>query len=173
MTQREDVTHSPEFTLRYTTAEDEPFLHKWLITPGVSHWFSVDGAQEIEDLVKIWMSFARFKCSLTATYRGEPCGIATLFLMPYTKLVHMSMGYLLVDPSAEHQGIGTALARNLDHLAKTYFRLERMHYELYGENPLISLLVHEGYKVVFKQAHYLKEGDTYLDRVVVEKVFEK
>lgn len=169
--QREEITQSSDFNIRYTGAEDEPFLRKWLNAPGVSHWFAVEEPEEIEELVKLWISFARFKCSLTASYRNEPCGIATLFLMPYVKLIHMSMGYILVDPALHKKGIGSALIKNLSHLGHSYFRLERMHYEVYGNNPLIRLLERDGYKLIVKQEHYVKEENGYLERSILERVF--
>jgi len=165
------LTDSTDFAIRYTTEEDGAYLKRWLLTPGVSHWFSVEGDKEIDEFVKIWISFARFTCSLTATYQEEPCGIATLFLMPYVKLIHMSMGYVIVDPGKQRLGVGTALIKNLDHLGKEYFRLERMHYEVYGNNPLVNILQKEGYYEVFRQERYVKEESGYLQRIVVEKVF--
>lgn len=171
---KEDITTSQEFNIRYTVPEDEPFLKQWLVSPGMTHWFSVEDEAEVEEMVKIWISFARFKCSLTATYHGQVCGIATLFLMPYVKLIHFSMGYLIVDPSFQRKGVGSALVKNLDHLAKTYFHLERMQYEVFGENPLITLLMKQGYNQLFVQEKYVKEeGGEYLGRTVLEKVFKK
>jgi putative acetyltransferase len=172
MTSKTRLVTSKEFNIRYTVMEDEPFLKKWLHAPGMLHWFSMEEENEVEEMVKIWISFTRVKASLTATYEGKPCGIATLFLMPYVKLIHATMGYLIVDPQFHRQGIGTVLVKNLDHLAKTYFRFERMHYEIYGKNPLISMLLRQGYSQVFKQERYLKEESQYLPRVVLEKVFK-
>jgi ribosomal protein S18 acetylase RimI-like enzyme len=169
--QRAELTQSSDFSIRYTEAADELFLRKWLSAPAVSHWFAVEEPQEIEELVKIWISFSRFKCSLTATYRNEPCGIATLFLMPYVKLRHISMGYILVDPALHRKGIGSALIKNLSHLGHSYFRLERMHYEVYGNNPLIRLLERDGYQLIVRQERYVKEEKGYLERRILERIF--
>lgn len=130
-----DITLTCDFQIRYTEASDEEFLKKWLLEPSTMQWFSVCDKEEVEEFVKIWISYSRFKCSLTATYKGNPCGIATLFLMPYVKLIHQSMVYLIVDPKMQRKKIGTALVRNLDHLAANYFKLERMHYEVFGKIP--------------------------------------
>ncbi|MEI8301455.1 MAG: GNAT family N-acetyltransferase [Chlamydiota bacterium] len=169
----EDISSLEEFNIRYMQTEDEPFLRKWLKSPGMLHWFSVETEEELEEMVKIWSGFAKFKCGLTATYQGVPCGFATLFLLPYIKLIHQSMAYIIVDPTMQRRHIGSALVRNLDHLAHTYFRLERMHYEIYGDNPLKNLLKTQGYKELFLQEHYIKEGHTYLSRTVLEKHFIK
>ncbi|MBM3192158.1 MAG: GNAT family N-acetyltransferase, partial [Chlamydiae bacterium] len=152
-----------------TELQDEPFLRKW-VQESLS-WFSIETGKELEEQLKIWMGYARFKCSLTATYEGKPCGVATLFLFPYVKLLHQSMGYIVVDPGSRRQGVGRALVRNLDHLAESYFRLERMHYEVYGENPLRKLLIEQGYKELFEQKHFVKEGELYLSRFVLEKKY--
>lgn len=173
MSPKKKLTGSREFNIRYTLPEDEAFLRKWLKSPGMLHWFSMEEESEIEEMVKIWISFARFKCSLTATYRDKPCGIGTMFLMPYVKLIHFAMGYLIVDPSFQKNGIGTSLVKNLDHLATNYFRFERMHYEIYGNNnSLISILKRQGYLQVLKQERYIKENQGYLPRIVLEKVFK-
>jgi ribosomal protein S18 acetylase RimI-like enzyme len=167
-----DITLTDDFQIRYTEASDEEFLKKWLLEPSTMHWFSVCDKEEVDDLVKIWISYSRFKCSLTATYKGNPCGIATLFLMPYVKLIHQSMVYLIVDPQMQRKKIGTALVRNLDHLAASYFKLERMHYEVFGKNPLIDLLKKQGYQQQFMQEKYVKEVNQYFCRTLLEKVLK-
>ena len=172
MKSKKNITKSKDFNIRYTLPEDESFLKKWLKSPSMLHWFSMQEEDEVEEMVKIWINFARFKCSLTATYRDKPCGIGTLFLMPYVKLVHSTMAYLIVDPSYHRKGIGATLTKNLEHLAKTYFRFERMHYEIFGNNALIPLLERQGYIQVFKQERYIKEEKGYLARVVLEKVLK-
>lgn len=168
----QDITLSEDFQIRYTDATDETYLRHWLSSQEVMQWFCVSNAEEAEELVKIWISYSRFKCSLTATYRGIPCGIGTLFLMPYVKLIHQSMVYLIVDPKMQKKKVGTALVRNLDHLAATYFKLERMHYEVFGKNPLMDLLQKQGYHKQFSQEKYVKDKQGYLSRTVLEKVFK-
>jgi len=168
----QDITLSDAFQIRYTEASDETFLREWLFSKQTIQWFSVSDEAEVEEMAKIWISYSRFKCSLTATYQGIPCGIATLFLMPYVKLIHQSMVYLVVDPKLQRKKVGTALIRNLDHLAANYFKLERMHYEVFGPNPLIELLQKLGYHKQFTQQRYVKDKEGYLSRTVLEKVFK-
>jgi ribosomal protein S18 acetylase RimI-like enzyme len=168
----QDITLSDAFQIRYTEASDEAFLREWLLSKQTRQWFSVSDEAEVEEMAKIWISYSRFKCSLTATYQGIPCGIGTLFLMPYVKLIHQSMVYLVVDPKLQKKKVGTALIRNLDHLAANYFKLERMHYEVFGQNPLIELLQKLGYHKQFTQQRYVKDKEGYLSRTVLEKVFK-
>lgn len=167
-----NITLSQDFQMRYTESSDEPYLKAWLSQPQIMQWFSVCDTEEIEEMVKIWIGYAKFKCSLTATYQGVPCAIGTLFLMPYIKLIHQSMVYLVVDPKHHHQHIGTSLIRNLDHLASVYFKLERMHYEVFGDNPLTALLQKQGYVALFSQPKYVKLQNGYMSRTILEKVFK-
>ncbi len=71
--------------IRYTEMSDSPSLLEWFKDPTVSRWFPMHDLVEIEDAVNRWISFSRYKCSLTATLNGKPCGIATLYLQPYRK----------------------------------------------------------------------------------------
>ena len=56
-------------------------------------------------------------------------GIATLFLMPYKKVSHISMLYLIVDPKYQRKGVGSSLLKNIMHYAKK-FKLESIHVSL-------------------------------------------
>lgn len=168
------LTSESDFQIRYTTAFDAGSLKKWLLIPGVLHWFYVKSRVEIEDHVKMWISFHRYKCSLTAFYQGAACGIATLFLMPYQKVAHQAQGFIIVDPLFHRKGVGRSLIKNLNHLAKTYFSLEKLHYEVYGDNPLLELLRQEGFHEVFKQEGFIKDTDhKYLKRTVMEIDFRE
>lgn len=167
---KENITESNLFEIRYTKVEDAPFLKKWLLEPHMLKFFSMADEKEVDEMLNIWIGFSRFKCSLTACFEGKPCGIATLFLFPYIKLVHESLVNLIVDPEMHRKGVGTALVRNIEHLGKNYFRFEKLAYEIYGKNPLVELLQSQGYKVIFKQEHYIKEeSGEYKPRTFMEK----
>lgn len=165
------IVESEDFNIRYTESSDEVLLRKWLQAKKFLNYFFLSDSSECEEMLRIWIAYSRYKCSLTATYLGVPCGIATLFLMPYTKLAHQSSAYLIVDPMMEGKGVEAALIKNLDHLAKSYFRFERIHYEIYGNNPLEKVLLSQEYQCLFTQERYLKETNRYLCRKVLEKVF--
>lgn len=163
------LTDSPDFDIRYTQVTDAPSLRKWLSAPGMLHWFPMATEREVENAIAVWIGFCRINASLTATYKGEPCGIGTLFLMPYRKVAHHCLFKMIVDPQFQRQGVGTALLRNLKHLAKNYFRLELMHIEIFEGNPIQLLLKKQGFREFAKQKHYVKEesGD-YLGRILME-----
>lgn len=159
-----------EIQIRYTEAKDEVFLCEWLNNENVNRYLTVQTREEVAEMSRIWNSFYKARSSLTAVVDGEPSGMATLFLMPYKKVVHMAMGYLVVDPKKQDQGIGRDLLKNLIHLAKTYFRLELLHFEVYGDSPVIPMLESFGFKELFKQGEYIKlPSGEYLPRRVLEK----
>jgi ribosomal protein S18 acetylase RimI-like enzyme len=158
----------PGFDIRYTYLTDTFYLKRWLNHPGMLHWFPMSDEKEIEDAVQCWMGFCRYSSSLTATLQGVPCGMGTLFLMPYQKVSHHSLFKLIVDPEHQRKGIGTSLVRNLKHLAKNYFQLELIHTEVFEKNPLISLLQKLEFTEFGYQENYVKEGDHYLARVLLE-----
>ncbi len=163
------ITDTPDYDIRYSKKEDLPDLVEWISHKEMMRWYPVSNAKEIEDMTKNWIGFSRFGASLTAEYQKRPVGIATLFLMPYLKLVHHSLLYFIVDPEMRGQGIATSIVKNVTHLGKTYFRLEKIHLETYEGCPGLSILKKGGYEEIFRQARFVKEGGAYLDRIVVEK----
>src|SRR3990167_3604266 len=118
------MTDYSQVDLRYTQLTDGADLKKWLLDPQINRWFPVSSEKEIEDGAHVWASFSRYSCSLTATLDGVPCGVGTLFLMPYKKVAHHCLFKLIVDPLHQRHGIGFSILKNLKNLAKNYFRLE-------------------------------------------------
>ena len=166
------IVDDPQYTIRYTDERDEPFLRSCLLNQEIMKGFSFSDEPEAEEMIKIWMAYSRYKCGLTALFDQKPIGFGTLFLMPYVKLIHHCMAYVVVDPIYHKQGVGTSLVKNLEHLAFKYFRLERLQYEIFGQNPLISILKKQGYSQLFVQEKYIKQEDSYYPRTILEKVKE-
>jgi hypothetical protein len=82
--EKEDIIPAvPGLELRYTIFEDAEHLKEWLLEPGILRGFPMQDPPEIDDSVKHWIGFSKYKSSLTATLDGKPVGIATLCLMPY------------------------------------------------------------------------------------------
>lgn len=163
-----NLTHHPEFDIRYTTLEDAASLHKWLDEPGILRWFPMSNPLEVENAAQVWISFSRVSSSLTATFQTEPCGIGTLFLMPYRKVAHHCLFKIIVAPQFRRQGVATALLRNLKHLAKNYFHLHLMHIEFFEDNPIEHLLRKADFREFARQQRYVKEGERYLARILME-----
>lgn len=162
------ITDRAEFDINYTELSEEGLLKKWLMWPGVLEWFPMETEEDVDLVVKNWIGFARYKSSLTAYYKGQPVGIATLLLMPYRKVAQHGMMYLIVDPKWHRQGVGTALVRNLMHLAKTRFKLEGIHFDVYEGCPALPLLKKLGFVELIRQEKWVKTDRGYLGRHLME-----
>ena len=154
--------------IRYTYVTDTPYLRQWLLHPDVQKWFPLSEEKEIEDAIQCWIGFSRYSSSITATVNGVPCGIGTLFLMPYRKVAHHCLFKIVVDPKYQRQGIGSALLRNLKHLAKNYFHLDLIHIEVFEGNPCIRLLQKADFHEFSRQENFVKDKDHYLARILYE-----
>ncbi|MEI8124931.1 MAG: GNAT family protein [Parachlamydiaceae bacterium] len=156
--------------IRYSDLSDGRYLKQWLMDPTVGRWFPLDGETEIDDAVNRWIGFSRYKCSLTATKDGEPCGIATLYLQPYKKLAHQCEFGIIVGQGHRGKGVGTDLLKNLIHLAKENFNIELLHLQVYSENPAIHLYSRMGFTKFGEQTHWIKERDgTHTGRLFMER----
>jgi len=162
------MTEIPGLDIRYTYVTDTPYLRDWLHKPQVQKWFPVSEEREIEDAIQCWIGFSRYSSSLTATLSGTPCGIGTLFLMPYRKVAHHCLFKLVVDPKHQRKGIGASLLKNLKHLAKNYFHLELIHIEVFEGNPFVRLLQKFDFHEFARQKDFVKDNDSYKERVLFE-----
>lgn len=157
--------------IRYTELSDGKYLREWLLEPNVQRWFPMYDEVEIDDAVGRWIGFARYKCSLTSTMNGEPCGIITLYLQPYRKLAHQCEFGIIVNPNYRNKGIGGHLIKNAIHLAKSYFNIELIHLQVYAENPAVRLYQRWGFREFGKQDKWIKEGpDDYRARMFMERM---
>jgi putative acetyltransferase len=164
------ITDSPEFDIRYTRVTDTPYLKNWIDRNEIMKWFPFDReeTQDIEHYIRNWIGFSRFKASLTATIGHHPCGMATLYLLPYKKVAHSAIFQLVVDPDYQRQGIGFSLLKNLKHLAKNFFKLTSLHIEVMEGNPGLALLIKSGFFEVSRQEGYYKRDGKYLAKIVME-----
>jgi putative acetyltransferase len=155
--------------IRYTDQNDAPYLKKWLTQPGVSPGFPMSDEVEVDEAVSRWISFHRYRCSLTALVDGSPGGIATLFLQPYRKLSHQCEMGIVVGEENRGKGIGTTLLSSLLQLAKENFRIELIHLQVYAENPAIRLYRRFGFREFGRQTHWSKENGAFVGRVFMER----
>ncbi|NGX33216.1 MAG: hypothetical protein K1060chlam4_01277, partial [Candidatus Anoxychlamydiales bacterium] len=119
-----------ELDIRYTQMSDYGHLFKWLKEKENNEWFIFSTKKEIENSARNWIGFSKFKASLTGVLNDRVVAIANLFLMPYKKLAHEAMIYLIVDKDFRKKGIGSDMLKNLIHLAKNDFKLETIFVEV-------------------------------------------
>lgn len=158
------------FDIRFSEAEDLSALQSWFLRPEACDAYPF-GFEEKEEALKNWMGFAKFKASLTGVLGDRPCAVGTLFLMPYRKVAHHCSFYLIVDPAHRRQGIGTSMMRNLLHLAKTRFRLESVHAEVYEPSLLLPILTRLGFEEFARQEHFVELNGRGYPRILLEHFF--
>ncbi len=155
------------YDIRFSTLEDLSHLQEWFQEPHATDDFPF-GEKEKEEALKNWIGFSKYKASLTATIHDVPCAIGTLFLMPYRKVAHHCSFYLMVDPKYRRKGIGTSMARNLLNLAKTRFRLEAVHVEVYEPSPILPLLKKLRFEEMMRQENFVKIHGEPRARMILE-----
>lgn len=155
--------------IRYTEPGDAKYLKDWLMDPETLRWFPMDDEVEVDDAVMRWIAFYRYKCSLTITKDGVPCGIATLYLQPYRKLAHQCEFGIIVGNGYRNLGIGSYLMNNVIHLAKEKFKIELLHLQVYSENPAMNLYKRFGFTEFGRQNSWIKETNRYAGRVFMER----
>ncbi|MBA3239033.1 MAG: GNAT family N-acetyltransferase [Parachlamydiaceae bacterium] len=155
--------------IRYTEMTDAKYLKEWLLQPSVARWFPMYDEVEVEDAVGRWISFCRYKCSLTAVYEGVPCGLTTLYLQPYRKLAHQTEFGIIVGDQYRGKGVGTQLLTSLMQMAKENFNIELLHLTVYAENPAIRLYRRFGFQEFGRQTHWLKDDGIYAGRIFMER----
>jgi RimJ/RimL family protein N-acetyltransferase len=154
--------------IRYSELSDGKFLLRWMENEEVSRWYPPTGEKEIQPFVSNWIGFSKFHSSLTVLSNNQICGIGTLFLMPYRKVAHQCMLYMIVDPLFSENGIGDSLLKNMINLAKNYFKLEIIVAEVFEGSILIKLLEKYGFTIFAKQEGYIKENDKYLNKILYQ-----
>ncbi len=164
------MTLLADFDIRFSDQGDLAFLNRCFSAADACDDFPF-GPGEMEEALKNWIGFSKFKASLTGTLQNIPCAIGTLFLMPYKKVAHHCSFYIIVDPEHRRKGIGTDLIRNLLHLAKTRFRLESVHAELYEPSPLMPLLQKLNFIEFARQENFVHIDGCKKTRVLMEHFF--
>ena len=160
----------PGYDIRFTEEGDLSHLNDWFSFPDAcdDFPFSLD---EKDESLKNWIGFAKYKASLTGLMNGVPCAIGTLFLMPYRKVAHHCSFYIMVDPAHRRKGIASSMIKNLLHLAKTRFRLESIHVEIYQPSALLSVVEKLNFKTFARQDNFMKIGDCSRPRILLEHFF--
>jgi ribosomal protein S18 acetylase RimI-like enzyme len=157
-------------TIEPTREEEAPLLISWFAEPGVLRWFPMINEREIEDAVRIWMTYCKLGASLTISIDGEPCGMALLYIQPLKKLAHQCLFTIIVDAKHRGKGVGKTLLEGLTKLGKEKFHLEMLHLEVYEGNPAIHLYRRMGFQEFGRQAHFIKEEGVYRGKIYMQKL---
>jgi putative acetyltransferase len=155
--------------IRPAVPEEAPYLTKWLTDPAILRWFPMTDAREIDDAVKIWLGYSKFQSCFTAYVDGVAVGMSTLYLQPYKKFSHQCLFAIIVDEKYRNQGVGKALLERMMEAAKNQFKIEILHLEVYEGNPAIRLYERMGFKEFGRQPKFIKMGDEYLDKIMMQK----
>ncbi len=165
---KEIITEDQNYDIRFSYLIDEAFLKQELTDLDTRKWYPPSSDTDMNVFVRNWAGFARYNCSLTAVYKNEIVGIATIFLMPYVKVAHLAMMYMVVKKEFRNKGIGRSLIKNINHLAKAKFHLDSMHVEIFEGCPIEKLLQTSGYKEVFFQENFVEFDEGMAGRKVYE-----
>jgi RimJ/RimL family protein N-acetyltransferase len=155
--------------IRLAELGDSPVLLEWLNDAEVLKGFPMIDLREIEDAVRVWMSYTHLQSGLTATLDGLPVGLANLYIQPYEKLKHQCLLSIIVDPNLRGKGVGTTLLSALIKLAKERFNIETLHLEVYEGNPAISLYRRMGFKEYGRHPRSLKYDGQYTDKILMQQ----
>jgi len=158
-----------DLDIRYSFLSDGQYLRKWLKNEETMKWYPCSNIKEMEDIAENWIGFSKFRASLTAVYKDEICGIGTLFLMPYKKVSHQSIFYMIVGEEFRRRGIGSSLLKNVINLAKNYFYFESIYAEVFEKAPIIGLLEKFEFDPIVYQDNYVKQDDKYMGRILYQK----
>ena len=158
------------FDIRFSSMDDLSYLNEWFSEPDACLDYPF-GFAEREEALKNWIGFSKFKASLTGMIEDKPCAVGTLYLMPYRKVAHHCSFYLIVDPAHRRKGVGTSMVRNLLHLAKTRFRLESVHAEIYEPSALLPILEKLNFGLFARQENFVRINGCSRARLLLEHFF--
>ncbi|NGX52061.1 MAG: hypothetical protein KR126chlam5_00354 [Candidatus Anoxychlamydiales bacterium] len=161
-----------ELDIRYSQMSDYDHLFKWLNQKENNEWFMFSTKKEVEESSRNWIGFSKLKASLTGVLNNQVVAIGTLFLMPYRKLIHEAMFYLIVDKDFRKKGIGSDMLKNLIHLAKNQFKLETIFAEVIEGCEIISLLENFKFEKFATQEKYIKDNNQYKTKVMFDLWFK-
>lgn len=159
--------------VRYSQIGDSAILNRWL--EDKENWkdLPISSQKEAAVFAQNWIGFAKYKASLTCLLKDKVVAIGTIFLMPYKKVSHSPLFYIIVDKSNRCKGIGTDLLKNLMNLAENYFHLEALIAEVYQNSQLISLLKKADFEQFALQENYIKDLENkknpYLARILFQR----
>ncbi|MBM3207244.1 MAG: GNAT family N-acetyltransferase [Chlamydiae bacterium] len=158
-----------EISIRPVEDGDAILLKKWLNDPKILCWFPMINEIEIDDSIRIWMSYSKMGAGITALYNGKPCGMFNLYIQPFKKIAHNSLFSIIVDEECRGRGVGKVLIEEGQKLAKDVFNISLLLLEVYEGNPARRLYERMGFSCYAEQKHYVKEDGKYLSKFFMQK----
>jgi len=160
---------TPEISIRPVEDDDAILLKKWLNDPKILCWFPMINEVEIDDAVRIWISYSKAGAGLMALYHGRPCGLFNLYIQPFKKIAHNCLFSIIVDGEMRGRGIGTVLIEQGQILAKEKFAIDLLLLEVYEGNPARRLYERMGFSNYGEQKHFVKQEGKYLSKIFMQK----
>lgn len=155
--------------IRATLKEDIGFLELWLSDHDTKRWFPVSTKTEIEVVSKYWVSFHSFGSAFTATLKGEPIGMAVLYLSPLLKIKHQCEIGIIVSQHYRGEGVGTALMEKLIYEAIKTFHMEWLFLHVFDGNPAIKLYKKFKFKETGRHYNWVRADGECMDKVLMMK----
>jgi RimJ/RimL family protein N-acetyltransferase len=154
---------------RPATVDEASYLIKWLSDPDILRWFPMCDAREVEDSVRIWMSYTKMNACFTAYVDGVVAGMSILYIQPYQKFAHQCLFAIIVGEGFRSKGIGKALIEQMTTQAKEKFHIEILHLEVYEGNPAYHLYERLGFQEYGRHPRFIKWEGKYYDKILMQK----
>jgi len=156
--------------VRLATDDDAAVLQEWLSDPATAHCFPCGEPEEIVESAKRWIGMHKEKAALVAEEGAQVVAIAVLYLQTEVQLVHQALHIVVVDPKRRREGIGRRFMEHVMRHAKQELGLELLHAEATSDTEGIPFFRSLGFEIFAEQEGWIKEGDTYYGRVLLEKL---
>jgi len=156
-------------SFRLSKKEDGDELIRWLDSPEVLRNFPMHNMYEIKDAVNIWLSYIQLNASISCEVDGKLAGMSVLYLQLFEKLKHQCLFAIITSPECRGKGVGSKLLEYTLNHAKETLHLEKVHLEVYEGNPAFRLYERSGFIEYGKHTHFLKDGEEYITKIVMEK----
>lgn len=156
------------YEIRFSNLEDRKFLSLW-VTDEDKKWYPFADDEEMEKFFDNWIGFSKYNASITVTLDAVPVAIATLYLMPYRKISHFAILWMLASPDHRDKDLLHILIRNALHLAKSHFGMDHINVEAFEGSPLIETLQECGFELCTRHKNYARIDGQFHDRLVYIK----
>lgn len=156
--------------VRIARDDDVEHLQRWLADPATLHCFPVGEPEEVEESAKRWVGLHKEKAALVIECDGEVSGMVVVYLQSEQQLTHQAMHILVVDPAKRRQGIGSFLLQEALWWVKEGLGIELFHVEVTEGTEGVAFYRGHGFEIFARQEGWIKEGDTFYGRILLEKL---